>query len=236
MKTTESKQDKPEESGLSQERRDEYNRRRRELYKQRKNERKEEKETNTFTERRLHFIRVVMQQRRISQTDMAEKLGITRQAVNWMFTVTDDMHLTMIKRILSICQCTCSVEMVPEEEEKIQKKATFEFKGSFTPEGTSWNAVPAEFIKYPESIENCPPDANLRFLADFIMSTQMNVTQFSNKTKISRQNLAYAFKIDDIRLSTLCQIANYLNAKLVWEINDTSKDKTAVTDLLHQNT
>lgn len=205
---------------LTQEQRDEYNRRRRNAYRERKKQRKEEKDNNTYTERRLHFIRVIMQQRHISQTKLADKMGITRQAINWMFSVTDDMHLKMIKRVLDICDCTCTVEIVPMETERIQRKATYEFKGNFKPTGLNWDTTPAEFLRYPEAIENCPPKANLKFLADFIIATNLSVTEFCEKVKTSRQNIAYAFSVDDIRLSTLCQIANLSQAKLVWEINE----------------
>ena len=203
---------------ITQEQRDEYNRRRRETYRRRKDERRHEIESNTFTERRLHFVRVIMHERGLTQAKLAQRLGETRQAVSAIFAVNDDAKLSMVKRMLGVCDCTCAIEIIPLETHRREQKATYEFKGNFKPTGLKWDSAPAVFVKYPAAIENCPPDANLRFLADFIITTNLSVTEFSEKVKISRQNIAYAFSIDDIRLSTLCQIANLLNARIVWSI------------------
>ena len=55
---------KPKEGrAITKERRDVYNRQRRERYRIRKNERRLERETNSYSERRLHFIRVIMAQK-----------------------------------------------------------------------------------------------------------------------------------------------------------------------------
>ena len=215
-------QSKPKEGrALTKERRDMYNRQRRERYRLRKNERRLELETNSYSERRLHFIRVIMAQKHITQVQLAQRMGTTRQAIHEVFTVNDDAKLSKVKQMLNACGCSCSVQLSTKETDVVKKKPLYEFKGDFEWEESSWLSTPESFISYPESIQNCQPKAALRFLADFIVSSQLNFSNFCKLVGISRQRIGYAFTADDISLSLLCQIANRCQATIVWEINNT---------------
>lgn len=205
---------------ITKEQRDEYNRRRREAYRRRKDERRLERETNRFTERRLHFVRVIMEQNHVSQAELAERMGVTRQAVHEVFGVSDDAKLSRVKLMLRACGCTCTVKLSVPEEETIHKKPIYEFKGDYELEDSFWKSTPERFIRYPEFIQSCPEDANLKFLADFIISTNLNLSDFCERVQFSRQDIGYAFKADDILLSRLCQIANFCQARIVWIVNN----------------
>lgn len=218
---------KPKEGrALTKERRDVYNRQRRERYRIRKNERRQERETNSYSERRLHFIRVIMAQKHITQAQLAQIMGTTRQAINEVFMVNDDAKLSKVKQMLNACGCSCSVQLSTKETDVVKKKPKplYEFKGDFEWEESSWLSTPERFISYPESIQNCPPTATLRFLADFIVSSQLNFSSFCELVGISRQRIGYAFTADDISLSLLCRIANRCQATIVWEINNNDSD------------
>ena len=206
---------------MDENKRKEYNRRRREAYRQRKNERRREIVTSTYSERRLHFVRVIMKERHLTQSELAKRLGESRQAVHQLFAVTDDTNLSKIKMMLNACGCSCSVELSPiSREDRMQRKAEYDFTGDFAERILDGGSVPADNIRYPAFVQASPSDANLHFLADFIISTNLSITDFCSMVKLSRQTLSYAFQTDDIRLSKLCQIANNLNAKIVWNIND----------------
>ena len=122
-------QSKPKEGrALTKERRDVYNRHRRERYRIRKNERRQERETNSYSERRLHFIRVIMAQKHISQAQLAQRMGTTRQAIHEVFTVNDDAKLSKVIQMLTACGCSCSIQLSTKETDVVKKKPLYSLK------------------------------------------------------------------------------------------------------------
>lgn len=119
-----------------------------------------------------------MAQKHITQAQLAQIMGTTKQAINEVFTVNDDAKLSKVKQMLNACGCSCSVQLSTKETDIVKKKPLYEFKGDFEWEESSWLSTPESIISYPDNTQNCPPTATLRFLADYIVSSQLNSSNF----------------------------------------------------------
>ncbi len=72
----------------------------------------------------------------------------------------------------------------------------------------------------PKFVTECPANARLRFLADLIVSSGMPFTEFLRQVHMYYTTVQNYFENDNIKISTLCSIAECMGTKIVWDFNE----------------
>ena len=164
--------------------------------------------------KRLWFVSAILKHRGIKRQEAADAIGVTPQNLSYIFSVQDDCYLDTVQRILAFTGVSCKVKFDLErtKEESVGKqKQKYLFRGNFQ--------IEKEPI-CPSFITACPKNARLRFLADAIMATGMPFTEFLRKVNKYYSTVQNYFHNDNIKISTLCAIAEKLGAQIVWELNE----------------
>lgn len=189
-------------------------RRRAELQKKRAL-RKEQIRLGTESNRRLWFVKAILKNKGVKQQEVARALGMTPQNFNYIINLQDDCYLSVLEDILHVVGVSCRVSFdsgKSETETKEKSNPHYEFTG---------NVQIEKQPLCPKFVTDCPSDARLRFLADLIVESGIPFSQFLKKI----DNMYYStmqsfFERDNIRISNLCKIAECMDTKIVWELNE----------------
>ncbi len=157
----------------------------------------------------MGFIRTLMYNAGVSLKDLAKRIGITPQMLSYMFNVSDDCTLDVLYRMMNEINIDCSVSYELPAPKKQKNAANYEFGG---------DVIVGKRNILPDYVQNVPADARLRFLADTMKETELNLVEFSDKVGIFRQAFRRFFEKDDMKISQICDIANALGAKIVWTL------------------
>jgi len=184
---------------------------RKESIKRMREEMRKKTEGGNLSATRLGFVRTLMENRQITVKEMSERIGITPQMMSYIFNVNDDCTLDVLYRMMNEMNIDCSVSYELPAPKKQKNAANYEFGG---------DVIVGKRNILPDYVQNVPADARLRFLADTMKETELNLVEFSDKVGIFRQAFRRFFKKDDIKISQICDIANALGAKIHWQLNE----------------
>ncbi len=190
-----------------------YSNRRAEIQKKREL-RKEQIRLGCEDNRRLWFITAILRNKGIKQHEVATGLGMTPQNLSYITTVQDDCYLSTVQDILNFAGVSCRVSF---DLGKYGQKATpvknqiYCFRG---------NVQLEKEPLCPRFISACPSGARLRFLADLIVASGMPFSEFLKKVNMYYSTLQNYFENDNIKISILCNIAECMGTKIVWELNE----------------
>lgn len=164
--------------------------------------------------KRLWFVSAILKNRGLKRHEAAKAIGVSPQNLSYIFSVQDDCYLDTVQRILALAGVSCNVTIEmekPKEEGVGKKKQKYLFRGNFQ--------IEKEPL-CPSFITDCPKNARLRFLADAIMATGMPFSEFLRQVNMYYSTVQNYFHNDNIKISTLCTIAEKLGAQIVWELNE----------------
>lgn len=209
---------------ISPEKKEEYRKSRKAADKERQQRWKEEKNSPAADHRRLAFLRNIIYKKGYTLKEAALNAGITPAGVQYCINYQDDIFVSQIFRLLEGIGVECRLEMhkvgYEKGKEPAAQKLPFVFRGDLAEEATTKNA------KTPDYIAGCTPDKTLHFLAQYYTECNENITRFCERHGMYRVTLISNFRHDDIKLSTLCSIAEKGNAELTWYLNDKKEEKT----------
>lgn len=204
----------------SQEKKERYNENRKKKIAQRKEEREQEKKSGNTGRRRLAFARALIKQRGVTLSQVADRMGMTQQALSWIFNVQDDCYISVLKRMMDAIGIDCQVGFGEKDTHKAEEpQATadiFSFEGNVT--------IGKPKSDLPDYITDCPPDANMRFLADYIKGKYHNMNAFNIATGTNHTSMKGFFQHDDIKLSFLAMFAEKLNTKIRIKLNEKTRE------------
>lgn len=191
-----------------------YNFKRSESIKEKRKLLKEQTRNGNEESKRLWFVSAILKSKGVKRQEIASALQVTPQNLSYIFTVQDDCYLDTVQKILDYVGISCKViiEMERTKEESVgKKKQKYLFRGNFS--------IEKEPL-CPSFITACPKNARLRFLADAIMATGLPFSEFLKKVNMYYSTVQNYFHNDNIKVSALCNIARYLDAKIVWDLNE----------------
>lgn len=199
-----------------------YDKRKSDKDKENRIRRKEEKKNNTTDSRRLAFLSNIMKAYGHNQKTISECLHCTQQNIYWIFSVRDDCMISRAEDILSICDLELDIKL---ENSNLSRPTQTLRSASFV-SGNVVNKIEAEIpitmktqpASTPHYIRNCPQEARLRFLADYIIETGKNVTEIETLAGMARGNIVHFFQKDDMAISRLYDIAHGTGAEITWKI------------------
>lgn len=213
---------------ITPEKKEEYRRKRKETDRNKFERWKKEKDTPAIESRRMSFVRNIILSKGMTLKDVADRSGLPLSAVAYIINYQDDCFVSQVRKLLKAAGIDTEIQM---------KRKT----GEGQPAGKPENTLPFRFtgnismmaetagVKVPEYVRNCTPDRNLHFLARFIIDYRKPITEFCEGVGLCRSSLISFFKRDDIKLSTLCSVAEKAGAEIIWNLNDESvgNDKNA---------
>jgi len=186
-------------------------------------ERKREIAENNTANRRLSFLTNIITATGHNKNDIAKAIGTTQQAMSYYFSVKDDCRLSMAKTILDVIGLTLDVEIRKGGTKKILELAKkiegTNSKVKFTIE------TPVEYKarwvnpQMPDYVNNCTPDKNLYFLALYLPTCGMPITNLMKKCGIQMASLSYMFNKDDMKISQIFKIAKATGGEIVWKVD-----------------
>ena len=194
---------------------EEYDRTQKARLKAVKEQRAREKQQGLTGMRRLAFARNLIYGRGFTIQSIAERVPMTPQGLWWIFSVQDDCQLDVLERILGAIGVSLKVTL--RFQDSIRRNMTipsrrYRFDGDV--------AVPRYIRNYPAIISECPGDSRMRFLADFIIGTQLPFPLFCQQSGYPDRSYYNFFKAGRIKVSFICQIAERFNADVVWTLNE----------------
>lgn len=164
--------------------------------------------------KRLWFVSAILKNKGIKRHEAAAALGVSPQNLSYIFTVQDDCYLDAVQRILDFAGIRCRVTFDACHSEECgarKNKQNYIFCGNFQ--------VAKEPI-CPRFVTACPKNARLRFLAELILDMGIPFTEFIRIINMRYSTVKNYFTRDNIKVSTLCAIAERTGTNIIWELNE----------------
>ena len=191
--------------------------------KQQRDLRKAEKREGRTDERRLAWLDELIRSCGFNHKTLAEKAGMTPQALHWIFSVADDCTLSKAESLLNAIDLKLRVKIAPLEGKKANQKtirktwqsddATMEIAGDVN------ITTPASNYPYPDYIQNYPENGRMSWLVNFIVEKGLSMRSFGMCYGLEPLMVRYWITNDDIRISQLIETATKMNMKIIWQIN-----------------
>lgn len=180
-----------------------------------KEQRAREKELGLTGLRRLAFVWNLIYGRGYTIQSISKRVPMTPQGLWWIFSVQDDCQLDVLERILTAVGVSCTVSLKFQDSrgnDLTIPSQRYRFDGAVR--------VPRCIRRYPAIVSDCPDDSRMRFLADFIMDTQLPFSAFCSQSGFPERSYYNFFKAGRMKVSFICQIAQRFGADVVWTLNE----------------
>lgn len=179
----------------------------------------EDKKNGNKSSRRMYFLEHIIKSRNLTWKKVAEICGLSQQSLSWIM-VADDTRLTKVKEIINKLGNSISLEYTKNEsvesKHETKNEPLFEIRGEL-----SANAAIDPIVN-----ESLNENKNLYFLARFLANNNLSLLDFSKKVGIPKLYLERYFAKDDIRISTIYQIAEACNLKIIWNLDKPKPNST----------
>ena len=196
-----------------------YSRQRKENERLAREARKREIRENRRSDRRLFFIIKTISSLRLTQKEIAARIGKTQQTLSWAFSVKDDCRLSLAQQIMNCMGYSLGVWIKRDApKNSIKDRRSGCNKGTvFVIEGEIVEDYP--FKRFPDYIRNCNPDRRLYFLAEYLMEIGDGTKEITRKTNLDLTSIRHMFMQDDVKISQIFNIARRTGGVIVWTIN-----------------
>lgn len=216
---------KVDQNETPEERKERYLKSKQEKEASQRKKRKEEVENNTTTDRRLSFMTNIFDALGYNKNKIAKLCGTTQQAMSWYFSVVDDCRLSQAEEFLRAIGLDLKVSI--NRDGKTPRQVLPDVKKTGQNNGVKFtiNGDVAKNIKWinpkmPAYVNACTPDKRLYFLATYLPSVGLPITELMQKCNIDMSSLRYYFTSDDIKISKLFDIARATGGDIIWTVNN----------------
>lgn len=186
-------------------------------YAERRKKNIENKKNGNRSLRRLYFLEHIIKSQKLTWEKVAKKCGVSQQSISWMI-ISDDAKLSRIKDIMKALDSLISLEYVQDKKVEIESEngPRVEIRGQLYLHETIEPIV-------EEALDE---DKNLYFLARFLTDKHISLLDLSKKTGIPKQYIKRYFEKDDMRISTIYEIAEIYDLKIIWNLDELESDST----------
>lgn len=189
------------------------------------------KTNNPTTERTLDFLREIIKGKGMNMASFARATGISQQLVYHYLTVKDDMSLFTVQTLLR----KIGIELDPElrknkntQQEKTTQEVVTVTNKQYIIEGDP--ILIQERASVPKYILNSiGTGKRLEFLAKELSQLKISEKELCTKLDIKRGMLIYVFEKDDLRISTLYNIAQKLNRTIIWKVKNINPEEAIIS-------
>lgn len=191
-------------------------------------ERQKEKLENTTADRRLSFLTDTIYSYGYNKSKIAKLLGESQQYLAWHFSVKDDCRLSQAEQILAVMGLELKVELKKDNVAHVPVRQFNKVEGQntgvkFTIINQTSKQITQHNTTMPDYVNNCPPEARMYFLAQYLPNVKIPITALCNQCEIDMSSLRYIFQKDDIKISQIFQIAKGTGGEIRWKISDKQK-------------
>ena len=193
----------------------------------------EEKEKQMTSDKRMAIFDYILKMKGMKWADVVRTGVVSQQRISY-YRVNDDIYLETIQKIME----TIGISVVPEftkTGKETENSAITKENGRITtetPEPQYRFVVKGDFFKNetqkkPGEKDNMKKLINERastecrtgFIARLIKSSGMGSTEFWQKTGLTQFSLYKLLLTDNVRISTIYQIAEKMGTQVEWTIN-----------------
>lgn len=189
----------------------------------------EDRKTGKYRERKMYFLIKAMEELKISASALAQKAGISYQALYYKLVV-DDIFLAKANELMSAMGLQFKIEL--KSETKINETAgdtTINMEHSIT----------VINFNLPDIIERGRESRISRllhrrmekggltaFIVEFMNRRRIGFAEMCKACKFDYNSTMYCLDKDDIKLSMIYQIARTYKAQVSWDIKQESAENT----------
>lgn len=190
------------------------------IYAQRQKERTDKarkdakkcKREGRASERTMYFFEHIVKSLNLTWVEVADAAGISQQAISSMM-IYDDAKLSRVKQILASLGIVITPEFDTDEDtaEKVASSGPcFEIIGDIPSRHKTLDPVVRKALD--------EPDSNLYFLARFMEDEGITLPSLAEMSGNTLAKMKNAFKVDNIRISAIYQIAVAYDRKILWKL------------------
>ncbi len=208
----------------AEQRRRQYKETKRESDRRMREERRREKAENREDQRLLAFLKDIILSQYPTIAEFADRNGMTRQGVWWIFS-KDDCMLSKAEELVGLLgyRLGLRLEDDPQKETptiQIAKDRYVSDNVQIQIEGDIVTAISRQSRTHmlPDYVKNCPETSRMRWLADLIIETKTNLLALSEMVDINYPVLRMAFLNDDIRITRIRDIAAGTGKRIIWSV------------------
>lgn len=180
---------------------------------QRRNQRK----SGDANDRRISFLENIIKMKGLTWRQVSGLTGISPQMLSWYIT-KDDCYITVLRTILNGIGINMKLSLSSSKKHKPAKKYQYMVVGNIMNYDTENGSM---VDKYPPYIKECiNSNGEMKFLADYIVENGYRVKDICTKINVTESTIRYYFQQNDIKVSKIYEMADALEEKVVWELNE----------------
>ena len=181
-------------------------------------------DNNTFP-KNLDFLAKILKGLNLNYTDVAKAAGITPQLVAYWFD-HDDIKLSRLTYTMESLNISieCSFERIETQQEVQIKEDEYEIEMEnvlkFKRETSRSGFILDQALESNANLHIIFGTANARlvFLAKLIKEMGLSLIDFSNLVNRKYQTIHHYFKVDDIKVSIIYDIARHTGRRVKWRL------------------
>lgn len=187
-------------------------------------QRRKEVADNETSNRRLSFLSNIFHATGYSKNQIAKLCGTTQQAMSWYFSVKDDCRLSQAEAFLDAIGLKLTAILSKDSKGKPpvdlgDKKYGKNSGVKFSIEGDFSEAIKWTNPKMPSYVNDCTPDKRMYFLATYLPTVGLGITEMMERCEIDLTSLRYIFVQDDIKISQIFSIAKGTGGEIKWKVD-----------------
>ncbi|MBQ8482900.1 MAG: hypothetical protein IJ504_01185 [Bacteroidales bacterium] len=180
---------------------------------------------------RLIILEFIRQKKGLTLRALAENAGYASQQM-YVWYRNDDIYIEQLYNIASANNMKIEISL----QKRISNFNTF--YGDVTIDDVMYRIEDKKINPHPniakftpEVLERLKAGGKLKFLAEFMLRTRENSTQFCRKTRLNATSFKMWMKEDNIKISRIYKIAEAYDAKIIWKlIRDNNEELTYSPD------
>jgi maleate cis-trans isomerase len=197
-------------------------------------QKKDEEEKNGLQKcRRLAFISEMMKARNVIPSELADMMGITEPAINWILQVADDCSMTRAEQMTDLLGFNMKLRLKQKKKDEARepsKKTTEEIRINSAHDSVPFN-IRIKYTKPAEAetrrkpitsklLDRMTPESRLWFLKEFIDETGTTLTEFLATCGMDYTSFKNMVIGDNMKISRVFGIAEKFEAAVDIEITE----------------
>lgn len=173
------------------------------------------------SDKNMNFLVKILKELNINYTDLARAAGVTPQLVAYWID-HDDIKLSRLISALKALNIKIECHF-----QKIQESNTIELSDNiYDLQMYNVHRYKKELPGTGFVIENAiASNARLKFLAELVKEMNLSLIEFSEEVDRKYQSMHHCFKVDDIKISIIYDIARKTGRRVRWRLSPLKEDE-----------
>lgn len=173
------------------------------------------------SDKNMNFLVKILKELNINYTDLARAAGVTPQLVAYWID-HDDIKLSRLISAMKALNIKIECHF-----QKIQESNTIELSDNiYDLQMYNVHRYKKELPGTGFVIENAiASNARLKFLAELVKEMNLSLIEFSEEVDRKYQSMHHCFKVDDIKISIIYDIARKTGRRVKWRLSPLKEDE-----------